>query len=859
MSLETIEALLTERFKAPLAANCRRRIIFWQDEDQEFTTMVDELSLPMAKIVKLTGSNNFVVKKLLLHDDLEGNYLIYDPLVYPQSQDDWLLDIKHFSEIFRADALSMLMEEMHIAPSAPMRKVVRLYSRFFDNKERRQKLLRMGQAYEEPLTLQIDLLAVLADAKESTIAEILAAVLSKGLTTADNEILLRIKKFGSIDDFWQLAQRYTGYQYEGEQTLLNFAAHVLLSALAQTMAPNALKGLERFISVNHRAFCYSMVHEWRQSERQETLLTLCRTVEETLRLPERLAKQETAILLSSDIFPAIHEVILQRFFDEAAEQIVKPPLIAQVVDNRRTAGWYELFRHDYDCLDYLGKIQEFMQRQGSFHLTEAREIWRLYTETAYEMDEFYRRFQEAFGHALAEGHSLLTDSLKRAADYGEILYQKSYLNELTSCWVRAAEADWATLGYIAGIERQRDFYQQYVAPLVKKNSRVFVIISDALRYEAAAELRRYLSRNTNGEVKLEAMQGTFPTITKFGMAALLPQNTLEINDQLDILADGMTTRSLTEREKVLCATNPHSTATMYNDLLAMKSAKRRELISGKEVIYIYHNTIDAMGDKAATEPKVFEGCRDAIKELAALVRIITNDMNGTNILLTADHGFLYMRSPLAEGDKVERRILSGEIYESGRRYLLTAPEATADFLLPVNLTKEFGGMALRGYTLRDNSRIKITGGGENYVHGGISLPEMVVPVIVFKNLRADSKRYTAMTVTSLKLLSESRRITNLIFALDFFQSQPVGDKVQPCTYSVYLVDENGAIISDRQTIIADRTNDNASERVFHVRFHLKSGKYDKNDNYRLKIDNGIDLPEEIIFHIDMALADDFNW
>ena len=141
----------------------------------------------------------------------------------------------------------------------------------------------------------------------------------------------------------------------------------------------------------------------------------------------------------------------------------------------------------------------------------------------------------------------------------------------------------------------------------------------------------------------------------------------------------------------------------------------------------------------------------------------------------------------------------------------------------------------------------------------ISLPEMVVPVIVFKNLRADSKRYTAMTVTSLKLLSESRRITNLIFALDFFQSQPVGDKVQPCTYSVYLVDENGAIISDRQTIIADRTNDNASERVFHVRFHLKSGKYDKNDNYRLKIDNGIDLPEEIIFHIDMALADDFNW
>lgn len=38
-----------------------------------------------------------------------------------------------------------------------------------------------------------------------------------------------------------------------------------------------------------------------------------------------------------------------------------------------------------------------------------------------------------------------------------------------------------------------------------------------------------------------------------------------------------------------------------------------------------------------------------------LVRIIVNEFGGTNILITADHGFLYAYSPLKEEDKVDKR------------------------------------------------------------------------------------------------------------------------------------------------------------------------------------------------------------
>ena len=79
LSTESIQFNLKERFAAPLPEFYKRRIIFWQDEDREFESTLDELDLPGVNIVKLTGMNNFAVKKLLLHDDLTGNYLIYNP------------------------------------------------------------------------------------------------------------------------------------------------------------------------------------------------------------------------------------------------------------------------------------------------------------------------------------------------------------------------------------------------------------------------------------------------------------------------------------------------------------------------------------------------------------------------------------------------------------------------------------------------------------------------------------------------------------------------------------------------------------------------------------------------------------
>lgn len=860
MSIESIQFSLNERFSAPLPEFYKRRIVFWQDEDREFETMLDGLEIPDVKIIKLTGTNNFAVKKLLLHDDLTSNFLIYNPFSYAQQQDNWLRDIELFSEEYRADFISMQMSELNIAATPAMRKTVKVYSKFLENKDRIAKLKKSGREYQTPLQLHIDIMAVLAGLNGGSAQDVFIAVLAAGLDEDNNAALNNIKKFGNIDAFWQLARKYTGYIHEEDKPLGFFASHVLLTALAQTMNTSVLKGLERFISDSNKAYCYSIVHEWRNREYNDDLFDLCRYIENELNLASRFEKQDIETLLTADIFPSIHESILKRFFSEVADHVIKVELMLKAAENRRTAGWYERFADYYDCLYYMAKMQEFYQDNAAgFHIVEPKAIWKLYTETAYEMDSFYRHFHYAFGNSLKNSNVLLEDKLKHSAEYVEALYQNWYLKELTGCWTNAISENLSSLGYVSEIGKQHDFYPRYVRPLAGKNSRAFVIISDALRYEVAAELCDTIIRTTKGTAKLDAVQSIFPSITKFGMANLLPGRKLSVTEDMEVLVDGQHSRSTPEREKILCSGNPNSVAVQYTDVLNMKRADRRELVSGKEVVYIYHNTIDAIGDKAPTEKKVFEACEDAMQELSNILRIIINDMQGTDIFITADHGFLYTYSPLTESDKIGKSGFSGTVYEVGRRYAITDPLTAAEYLMPMQLEGEIGGIAVKGYTPLDSTRIKIAGGGENYVHGGVSLQEMVVPVIAFKNLRTTSKKYVEVSNAEIKLLSESRKVSNLLFSLDFFQRQPIGDKVQPCAYSIYMTDDEGVLISDRQTIIADRTSTNASERVFRVRFNLKAGAYDKNKIYRLVIANDTDVPEEVEFHIDIAFADDFGF
>jgi len=383
MLLETINLRLKERFAALLPEFYERRIIFWRDEVGEFADNVDELDLPDVKVIKLTGSNNFYVKKLLSNDDLTSNYLVYDPLSYEKEQDDWLLDVKLYSEEFRADLVSLQMEELSVdSSSAMMRKTMKLYAKFLDNKDRKAKLRRIGRTYQTPLQLHIDIMAVLCGlnggSEQDVIIAVLRAYLKADLKKESNSALIAIERFGDINAFWSLIEKYTGYRHGNNQQLDEFAAHILITALSQTMTASILRGLEdRYISDSNKAYCYQLIHEWHNGDNSDELVEICRKVEYKLRLADRFGNDNIEIntLLKSDTLPIINDVILKRFFTEIGDNVIKVDDIIKTVENRRTAAWYTLTEDYFECLYYIAKMQEFrLAHIDGFHIVEPANI-----------------------------------------------------------------------------------------------------------------------------------------------------------------------------------------------------------------------------------------------------------------------------------------------------------------------------------------------------------------------------------------------------------------------------------------------------------------------------------------------------
>ena len=458
---------------------------------------------------------------------------------------------------------------------------------------------------------------------------------------------------------------------------------------------------------------------------------------------------------------------------------------------------------------------------------------------------------------------LLDDLFKHVVDKVEGLYSHWFLGELGSNWSDVCADELAQYGKILEIPRQEDFYRSCIK---NADSRIFVIISDAMRYEVAATLAEELERENQSQVKLENMQCIFPSITKFGMAALLPHTKLSVevkNDVLTVLADGQSTAS-TNRDKVLKAANSASVALQYKNIIGMKRAERSALVKGMDVVYIYHDTIDEASHTSDTA--VFTACEKAVSELKNMVRIIVNEFGGTNILITADHGFLYTYSPLNEDNKVDKTSFNSMDVEYGRRYAIMQKGASPDYLMPVKFLD--GETEFEGFAPRENIRIKMNGGGLNFVHGGISLQEMVVPVVDYHHLRNDSmeykrnrQKYDTKPVT-VSLLSASRKISNMIFSLNFYQKDAVGANREAATYQVYFTDSNGKQISDVQKIIADKTTDNGTERTFRCTFNLKPLKYSNTGTYYLVIadEQGLQLPQREEFQIDIAFAvDEFDF
>ena len=859
MAIEDIKKELEQRFAEPLDEFYKRRIIFWNDEDGDFKDEINDLELSNAKVLILSLDNQFESKRILSSLDLDSNYLVYNPII-SDPEHDWFLDIKLYSDEYRADKTSRLMQDLHILNTPELRKEVQRFKGFFNAASRCKVFSSLGQTIDKKSALYMTILSAICGVKEVKPEEIIKAVIADG-PDINNSIKLELLKYNASDLFWSLVSKTTGFK--ASENIDELVNHIILSAISRTTSENVLSGLESKYSSTYSGFCYDLVFNWIHGEDKESFKAVADYVTNNLDFLNRFNKFEINDLQNTDTLYIVDEVILSKLMHQIINNSINADSIVSVVEKRRTSAWYDDYSYFYEGIYQVALMKKFHEEHNSsFHHVTAKDMWEAYTNDYYQMDALYREFHIAFSTCLQTIHPSLDDSFKDLADYVEKEYKNWYLDKLASNWNNVIETDLKETGRFKGIPGQVDFYQDVVKRI---DGKVFVIISDAMRYDVAYSLAKQLEIETKADVDISSRQGIFPTITKYGMAALLPHKKLEAvenNQTTKVLVDGNPSE-MSDRDGILKSYSENSVALKYKDIITMKRDERRTATKGKDIIYIYHDTIDASSHN--DETSVFDACDKAINEIKNLVNVICSELNGLNVIITSDHGFLYTYQQLDESDKMERSSFKKDIIEQGRRYVITNDKADPDFLMSVKGIYNDSNML--GFAPRENIRVK-GAGGINFVHGGVSLQEICVPVIKYKYLRSGYKAYRInkdkydTKPVSIALLSSNRKISNMIFNLSFYQKDAVKDNFVACTYNVHIEDSIGNVVSDTQKIIADKASTVAKDREFKCTFNLKSQKFSNTETYYLVIadEAGVQIPVKEEIQIDIAMAiDEFDF
>jgi len=323
------------------------------------------------------------------------------------------------------------------------------------------------------------------------------------------------------------------------------------------------------------------------------------------------------------------------------------------------------------------------------------------------------------------------------------------------------------------------------------------------------------------------MISSIPSETRFGMASLLPNRDITYKDKT-LFVNGISSVGTDNRDKILKTKNSSFAAIQFETIDAMNRNELRQYMQDKSLVYIYHNVIDNAGEN--NENKVFDVVNEALNEILKLVRNLYNTLQIANYYITADHGFVYRRRTVDESQKYSD-IVGLKPIEASKRYLITNDEMDIPYTLSFGLDY-LGSNTQRVIVPYSYDFFKTPGGGIQFIHGGTSLHEIVVPLIHISELRSDRQK-EAFGPVGIRIKSVQRKVKERSFNLEFEQYEKVEDKKRERNILVYFEDEQGEKVSGEYRFIANSSSDDLSQRITKIRFSLKNIDFDRNKRYFL--------------------------
>lgn len=766
----------------------QQSIVIWHDPEQDFLEDFNQLELPENTQKLHVDNNEFGIKHTIFTADEGQKFLIYRPGPATQDTDNWLLDLELAYGTFTADRASLALNAADIRfPLAAS--LAAHHSAFFNDSALLDKLKIRLTGQEDEATFKAKMTACILDLPEdqhSMQAVLSALLVSYADGNPEPEDVLApydLKEF-----FWQGARAIYAYPEEATE---NFGAFLIWAYRDEVL--NSTAPEYRNIRTDYKAFRDSY-------HTRQNALAIARIVAENINY--RQAHQDDALddLLVSTLFEETEQLILLHLAQAVPNSLYSAQEISDMVIQREQNSvlWYTKYENSYLAL--LAGVQ-FLETVKRFELgnSNLNETFKTYVTTWHTIDQLYRTYHLAQKQSNQDhGNSMfkaLTQQINQA-------YTNNYLLPLGNRWSELIEATPRWRQTFPTSNLQENFFTEHVQREIEK-ARTCVIISDGLRFEVAQELERKLAHNKKYDTTISAMLGVLPSYTQLGMASLLPPAPLTINPSSSIVsAGGVLTSGTENRDKIL--RRHEGLAVQYQDIISLSQTEIQEKFKDHKFIYIYHNTIDNIGDKRATENQTFTAAEQAMKEIKALIKKLHRSV--TRILITADHGFIYQDEEDNQVSYLSERAHGDSLTFVDRRFVLGTGLSRSDAFH--HFTSEELGLTGDAEILipRSIQRLKRQGSGFKYVHGGASLQELTVPVI---NVRITKKQNIAQTVR-VGFAEVPQRMTTNLLAIKLLQQESVGElKPLKLRAGIYHA---GKLISDQPEATFNLTAEMASER-----------------------------------------------
>ena len=814
------------------------RIVFWHDPEGQYLSELDSLDLPGVTVVRV-DNDEYAIKHRMLHDQPEGMFLVYRRGQVPGGIGNWLLDLELAYGVFTADRGSLVSQDLGLTADG-IEDVVLAHEKFFNASKRVQSLKALLRPEDDAARLRAKMSAVVLGQKEHSLQEITRTLLSENALEQHTKYNALVD-YGLDDFYWRGVASIYGYE-SVSPSIDDFVLWIFRKAI-EGFQSNRPGGLQQ-IQLDFASFRNDI-------RSRDALSLLAKRASTDLNYKASIEDASFRDLVSVDLFEEIDQKIIADLARAVTDQAVTAREVAEMVRARQSSVWIDGYRQLYTAIGAAAELLSVLSAID-FTVSSFDEAFERYITDWFRIDQLYRQF--TYARRTFEG----AHPLDALGEQVEKRYTNKFVYELGNAWQKQVDQSdgWTS----STVRSQQSFYGNYVEKLVREDKKAVVIISDALRYEVAEELGSRIRQEDRFDADLEAVLGVLPSYTQLGMAALLPHRTLRFSsDGKSVLADDQPTSGTGPRAKVLEAVG--GTALQAEDFKALSPDERRELFKSSRVLYLFHNRIDATGDKPGTERQVFEAVEDTQRDLIDLVKKAAN-ANATNIFVTADHGFLFQDTELPDQFFLSEKPQGDEILITNRRYVLgRGLKVDQAFTTFSSAQLDLAG-EIEVQVPKSIYRLKLAGGGSRFVHGGANLQEVVIPV-----LEINKKRKSDIRPVNVQILPETDKITTGQLVVKLFQSEPVTDKVQARVLRAGLYVGETLISNDPQPEVTfDSTSSEVRDRYQNVTLLLNNDTNDYNNRAvefrleeRIPNTNHWRVYEKMIYTLKRSFTSDFDF